>query len=137
MGPPARCVTQRAIRKTAAPDRVNRVMRFRGLRTALVVAIAAAVLAIPTTMALGHTPAKSVSLTRPGAVESGRDFDDHQAQLVSRAPPATPTAPATAAGAAATTASPSAPSYRAPSAPARATAPAFSHLFVAATENTA
>ena len=110
-------------------------MRFRGLRTALVVAIAAAVLAIPTTMALGHTPAKSVSLTRPAAVESGRDFDDHQAQLVSRVPPATPTPAATAAGAAATTASPSAPSYGAPPAPARATVPAFSHIFVIAMEN--
>src|SRR3989441_2823320 len=135
MDSPARCVTQRAIRKTAAPDCVNRVMRFRGLRTALVVAIAAAVLAIPTTMALGHTPAKSVSLTRPPAVESGRDFDDHQAQLVSRVPPATPTPAATAAGAAPPTASPSAPSYGAPSAPARATVPAFSHIFVIAMEN--
>src|SRR5712664_438397 len=126
----ARCVTQRAIRKTTEPDRVNRVMRFLGLRT---VVGAAAVLAVPIVLVLGHVPAKSPSLAGRLAAESGHDFDDHQAQLASRVLPATPTPVATAA--ATTAASPTAPSPAAPPTPARATVPAFSHIFVIVMEN--
>src|SRR5207302_9594307 len=139
MDSPARCVTQRAIRKTAEPDRVNRVMRFLVLRAAIVVVGAAALLAIPITLVLGHIPVKSTSprlsnLTDPSAAEPGRAFDDHQVQLASRVPPPAPTPAATAVGPAAT-AGPAAPGHAAPPAPARATVPAFSHIFVIVMEN--
>jgi hypothetical protein len=111
-------------------------MRFRGLRTALLVAIAAAVLAIPTTMALGHTPARSVSLSRPLAVESGRDFDDHPTQIANRVTLSTPApTPAPTPAGAAAIANPPAPSHSAPPAPALAAVPAFSHIFVIVMEN--
>src|SRR5205823_13547202 len=97
MDSPARCVTQRAIRKTTKADRVNRVMRFPILRTVIVVVGAAAVLAMPITLVLGHVPVTSTSLARPLAAESSRDFDDHQAQLASRVPKPT-AAPAATAG---------------------------------------
>src|SRR5256886_15480045 len=100
MDSPARCVTQRAIRKTTKADRVNRVMRFPILRTVIVVVGAAAVLAIPITLVLGHVPVTSTSLTRPLAAESSRDFDDHQVQLASRVPKPTAAPAATAVGAA-------------------------------------
>src|SRR5438552_10309783 len=121
MDSPAGCVTQRAIRKTAKADRVNRVMRFRVLRTVIVVVGAAALLAVPITLVLGHVPATSAtstSLVRPLAAESDRDFDDHQAQLASRVPP-----PAATAATATTTA----PSHAASPAPVRVTVPALSH----------
>ena len=134
MDSPARCVTQRAIRKTAKADRVNRVMRFPILRTVIVVVGAAAVLAIPITLVLGHVPVTSTSLARPLAAESSRDFDDHQAQLASRVPKPTAAPAATAVGAAAT-ASTTAPSHAASPAPVRATVPAFSHIFEIVMEN--
>src|SRR3989442_13290715 len=108
----ARCVTQRAIRKTTEPDRVNRVMRFLGLRTVIAVAGAAAVLAVPIVLVLGHVPAKSPSLARRLAAASCHDFDDHQPQLASRVLPATPTPAATAA--ATTPPSPTPPTPAAP-----------------------
>src|SRR6202022_2180696 len=61
------------------PDRVNRVMRFLGLRTAIIGIGAAAVIAVPTAMVLGHTPAKSTIATSPSATGSGRAGDDHAA----------------------------------------------------------
>src|SRR2546429_4944909 len=134
MDSPARCVTQRAIRKTTKADRVNRVMRFPILRTVIVVVGAAAVLAIPITLVLGHVPVTSTSLARPLAAESSRDFDDHQAQLASRVPKPTAAPAATAVGAAAT-ASTTAPSHAASPAPVRATVPAFSHIFEIVMEN--
>ncbi|TMF29684.1 MAG: hypothetical protein E6I25_05365 [Chloroflexi bacterium] len=134
MDSPARCVTQRAIRKTTKADRVNRVMRFPVLRTVIVVVGAAAVLAIPITLVLGHVPATSTSLARPLAAESSRDFDDHQVQLASRVPKPTAAPAATAVGAAAT-ASTTAPSHAASAAPVRATVPAFSHIFEIVMEN--
>jgi hypothetical protein len=136
MDSPAGCVTQRAIRKTAAPDRVNRVMRLLGLKIAILVVGAGAVAAIPLAMVLGHTPATSTSATRPLAAESGRDFDDHQAQLAGRLarPTPTPTPAATPAGTVAT-AVPAAPGHAAPPAPAPAALPAFSHIFVIVMEN--
>src|SRR5438445_9764553 len=102
-------------------------MRLLSLRTVIVVGVPA-VLAVPITLVLGHVPAPPTSLTRPLAAESGRDFDDHQAQLASRVPPPAPTPAATAVGAAAT-ARPTAPSHAASPAPVRATVPAFSHIF--------
>src|SRR2546429_7902553 len=135
MDSPAGCVTQRAIRKTARADRVNRVMRLLGLRTVIVVVGAAALLAVPITLVLGHVPATSAtstSLVRPLAAESDRDFDDHQAQLASRVPPPAATAAATAVGAAAT-ATTTAPSHAASPAPVRV--PAFSHVFEIVMEN--
>src|SRR5437016_7293923 len=134
MDSPARCVTQRAIRKTTKADRVNRVMRFPVLRTVIVVVGAAAVLAIPITLVLGHVPVTSTSLARALAAESSRDFDDHQAQLASRVPKPT-AAPAAAAVGAAATASTTAPSHAASPAPVRATVPAFSHIFEIVMEN--
>ena len=109
-------------------------MRLLGLRIVIVVLGAAAVLAVPISLVLGHVPATSSSLARPLAAESSRDFDDHQAQVASRVPPPAPTPAATAVGAAAT-ARPTAPSHAAPPAPARATVPAFSHIFEIVMEN--
>ena len=109
-------------------------MRFPVLRTVIVVVGAAAVLAIPITLVLGHVPATSTSLARPLAAESSRDFDDHQAQLASRVPKPTAAPAATAVGAAAT-ASTTAPSHAASPAPVRATVPAFSHIFEIVMEN--
>ncbi|TMD16815.1 MAG: hypothetical protein E6J07_07290, partial [Chloroflexi bacterium] len=109
-------------------------MRFPVLRTVIVVVGAAAVLAIPITLVLGHVPVTSTSLTRPLAAESSRDFDDHQVQLASRVPKPTAAPAATAVGAAAT-ASTTAPSHAASPAPVRATVPAFSHIFEIVMEN--
>jgi len=67
MDSPAGCVTLRAIRKTAELDRVNRLMRFLGLRTALIVAGVAAVAAVPTAMVLGTKPVNSTTTLRPSA----------------------------------------------------------------------
>src|SRR5438874_2330453 len=134
MDSPARCVTQRAIRKTAKADRVNRVMRFPVLRTVIVVVGAAALLAVPITLVLGHVPATSSRPARPLAAESDRDFDDHQAQLASRVPLPAATAAATAVGPA-PTASTTAPSQAASPAPVRATVLAFSHVFEIVMEN--
>jgi hypothetical protein len=133
MDSPPGCVTQRAIRKTAHPDRVNRVMRLLVLRTAIVVVGAAAVLAVPISLVLGHVPATSSSLARPLAAETSRDFDDHEAQLASRVPPTV--APAATAVGAAATAGTTAPSRAASPAPVRATVPAFSHIFEIVMEN--
>src|SRR5256714_6521214 len=134
MDSPTRCVTQRAIRKTAKADRVNRVMRFPVLRTVIVVVGAGAVLAVPITLVLGHVPATSTSLARPLAAESSRDFDDHQAQLASRVPTPTAAPAATAAGAAATARTP-ATSHATLPAPVHVTVPAFSHIFEIVMEN--
>ena len=134
MDSPHSCVTQRAIRKTAEPDRVNRVMRLLGLRIVIVVVGTAAVLAVPISLVLGHVPARSSSLARPLAAASGRDFDDHQVQLASRVPPPAPTPAASAVGPAATV-STTTPSHAASPAPVRATVPAFSHVFEIVMEN--
>jgi len=109
-------------------------MRLLGLRIVIVVLGAAAVLAVPISLVLGHVPATSSSLARPLAAESSRDFDDHQAQLASRVPPLASTPTATAAGPAAT-ARTTAPSHAASPAPVRATVPAFSHIFEIVMEN--
>lgn len=134
MDSPARCVTLRAIRKTAEPDRVNRVMRFVGLRTGIIVVGVAAVLAVPTTMLLGHQPAKSTSATPALGAESGRDFDDHQAQIASRLarPTSSPTLAAASVGEPAA-ANPVAPTQAVP--PAQAAVPTFFHIFVIVMEN--
>jgi hypothetical protein len=85
-------------------------MRLLGLRAAIVVVGVAAVVAIPVTLTLGHPPAKTAGVTGPPAVETGRDFDDHQAQIAIRVARSTP-------------------------APTPAGVPAFSHIFVIVMEN--
>jgi phosphatidylinositol-3-phosphatase len=134
MDSPARCATLRAIRKSADPDRVNRVMRFLGLRGAIIVAGAAAVLALPTAMVLGHTPPKSSSVTYPSATDDGRAPDDHHAQIASRIALATPP-PTSAARPAAAAHAPALTHAAPPPAPPPATVPAFSTVFVIVMEN--
>jgi phosphatidylinositol-3-phosphatase len=109
-------------------------MRFAGPRTAIVVVGATALLAVPTVMLLGHQPAKTMSTTRPLAAESGRDFDDHQAQLAGRLgrAPSSPTL-AAAPGGAPATAHPLVPAHAPP--PGPAAVPTFSHIFVIVMEN--
>src|ERR1700730_6223038 len=65
------------------PDRVNRVMRFLGLRTAIIGIGAAAVIAGPTGMVLGHTPAKSTIATSPSATGAGAGRDNQAAPTTS------------------------------------------------------
>jgi len=111
-------------------------MRFLIVRTVIVVLGTAAVLAVPAALVLGHSPAKPDSLTRPLAAESGRDFDDHPAQIASRVARSTPApTPAAAAVSAAATRSPSGPGQAVPPVPAPAAVPAFSHIFVIVMEN--
>jgi hypothetical protein len=111
-------------------------MRFLGLRPAIIVIGTTVVLAVPTVLVLGHTPAKSTGVTRPSAVESGRDDDDHQAQIASRVARATsvPT-PAATPAAAAPTNPPASTQAAPPPAPAPAAVPTFSHIFVIVMEN--
>ncbi len=111
-------------------------MRFAGPRTAIIVVGVAAVLAVPAAMVLGHQPAKFTTTTRPSAAESGRDFDDHQAQIAGRLARATPspTLGAEPAGAPAG-ANPLVPTQAAPPAPGPAAVPTFSHIFVIVMEN--
>jgi len=109
-------------------------MRFVGLRIAIIVVGAAALVAVPTAMLLGHQPAKSTSTTRSLVAESGRDFDDHQAQTASRLARATSSPTLAAAPAAApAAANPLVPSHAAP--PAPVAVPTFSHIFVIVMEN--
>jgi hypothetical protein len=110
-------------------------MRFLHLRTVIPLVGVAAALALPVTMVLGHPPATSISTPRPLAAESGRDFDDHQAQLASRALRATPASAAAAGPVGAATARAGAPGPAAPPLPAPAAVPAFSHIFVIVMEN--
>ncbi len=109
-------------------------MGFAGPRTAIIVVGAAAVLAAPAAMVLGHQPAKFTTTTRPSGAESGRDFDDHQAQIAGRLARATPspTLGAEPAGAPAG-ANPLVPTQAAP--PGPAAVPTFSHIFVIVMEN--
>ncbi|OLE22719.1 MAG: hypothetical protein AUG49_18090 [Catenulispora sp. 13_1_20CM_3_70_7] len=75
-------------------------MRRLGLRVAIVVVGAAAVLALPTALVLGRTPAKSTSVRVLSATDYGPESDDHHAQIASRiaqlTPAPTPTATAAA-----------------------------------------
>jgi hypothetical protein len=119
------------------PDRVNRVMRFLSLRTAVVVVGAGAVLAVPITMVLGHPAAKSADVTRPLATDSAQDFDDHRAQIASRLARSTPSpTPAATPASAGAGANPTATTNKPPPpAPAPAAVPIFSHIFVIVMEN--
>jgi hypothetical protein len=112
-------------------------MRFLGPRTAIVVVGAAALLAVPITLVLGHPAAKSTGTPHPLAAESGRELDDHRAQIASRlarpSPSVTPIA--TPAGAAPTANPTAATSPPPPPAPAPAAVPTFSHIFVIVMEN--
>ena len=111
-------------------------MRFVGLRTIIIVVGAGAMFAVPTAMVLGHQPAKSTSTALPLAAESGRDFDDHQAQIAGRLARATPSPTLAAAPAGApAAANPLVPTQAAPPAPGPAAVPTFSHIFVIVMEN--
>jgi len=111
-------------------------MRYPGLRPAIIVVGATVVLAVPTAMVLGHAPAKSTGVTRPSAVESGRDYDDHQAQIASRLARATSAPTPAVTPAAAATANPPASTQAAPPpGPPPAAVPTFSHIFVIVMEN--
>jgi phosphatidylinositol-3-phosphatase len=135
MDSPAGCVTLRAIRKTAQLDRVNRLMRFLGLRSVLIVAGVAAVAAVPTAMVLGTKPVNSTTTLRPPAGDHGSDFDDRRAQLASRASLATPTStPAASSTAAAQLGAAMAHPAPPPAQPGGAV-PAFAHVFVIVLEN--
>jgi len=127
------CVTLRAIRKSAETDRVNRVMKVRAVRSAIIVLGAGVLLAVPTTMLIGNRVGTSTAITHAAVVEQAWDFEDHKAQLASRTvatPPPSPTAPTPAAAARVKV---PAPMPAAP--PAPATVPAFSHVFTIVMEN--
>jgi phosphatidylinositol-3-phosphatase len=115
-------------------------MRFLGLRTAIIGIGAAAVLAVPTVMVLGHTPVKSTGATSPSATGSGRASDDHAAPTVSPVAQATPTptpsptpTPTVTPAAAANTPAPT--TTAPPPVPPPAAVPTFSHVFVIVMEN--
>jgi hypothetical protein len=107
-------------------------MRFLGLRAAIIGVGAAAVLAVPTAMVLGHTPAKPTSVTSPSPAGSGRASDDPAAPTASPLALATPTptpspTPTPIPAAAANT--------PAPTPAAAPPVPTFSHIFVIVMEN--
>jgi phosphatidylinositol-3-phosphatase len=115
-------------------------MRILGLRTAIIGIGAAAVLAVPTAMVLGHTPVKSTGATSPSATGSGRAGDDYAAPTVSPVAQATPTptpsptpTPTVTLAAAANTPAPT--TTAPPPVPPPAAVPAFSHVFVIVMEN--
>jgi phosphatidylinositol-3-phosphatase len=115
-------------------------MRFLGLRTAIIGIGAAAVLAVPTAMVLGHTPVKSTSATSPSATGSGRASDDHAAPTVSPVAQATPTptpspTPTPTATRAAAANTPAPTTAAPPPVTPPAAVPAFSHVFVIVMEN--
>ncbi len=106
-------------------------MKLIGLRIAVIVVVALAVLAILTTMMLGNKPVKSTTVTHPSAVvERGQDDDERKAQFANRVarPSSTPTPDPTPAAATPTDPAP-------PPAPPLGAVPAFSHVFVIVMEN--
>jgi phosphatidylinositol-3-phosphatase len=114
-------------------DRVNRVMQFPALRSAIIVAVAGVVLAVPTAMVIGSRPVKSITtMPRPLAAEHGRDYDDHKAQIASRLALATPAPTPAAAAVSAPVSTHAAPP---PPAPPPSVVPAFSHVFLIVMEN--
>ncbi len=111
-------------------------MRFLTLRAAIIGVGAAAVLAVPTAMVLGHTAAKSTSAANPSATGSGPASDNRAAPTVSPVALATPTPAPTLTAPPAFAATTPAPTQAAPpSVPPSAAVPAFSHVFVIVMEN--
>lgn len=127
-------------------NRVKRFMRFLGLKSALVIAGAGAIIAVPTVMVLSGKPSASHRPTAAVFAPPSPDTDDaayqRDARLTrARQLSATPTATAAATAAApaatnAATAPRSGPAPQPPAPPAPAAAvPAFSHIFVIVMEN--
>jgi len=133
-------VTLRPIRKLAQPKRVNRVVKLLGLKIAIIVSGAGAVLAVPVVLVLGNTPAKSMVSTITGRAAAGSNVD--AAEWAHGLALANPT-PTPAASQPAATAAPRSPSIAAthaapplpPPPPASPAVPAFSHVFVIVMEN--
>jgi phosphatidylinositol-3-phosphatase len=112
-------------------------MKGHAVRTTIVILVSGVLMAIPTVLLLGNTVLKSSAIPHASVIETSRDFEDHKAQLATRAiatpppsPPAARPAPAApASGPSASRAVPAAPP------PAVAAVPAFSHVFVIVMEN--
>ncbi|HEY9287265.1 MAG TPA: alkaline phosphatase family protein [Candidatus Dormibacteraeota bacterium] len=148
-----RRITLRPIRKTARVDRVNRVMKFLGLKSGILITGTAILLIVPTVMLVGsRTPKPTHSSGRQATVvrELTDDRSSHDALLtaIARArvtPSPTPTpapaaAPTSAAPAGHPTPGSTAPAAPRPTAPPpppppAAGVPAFSHVFVIVMEN--
>src|ERR1700682_573332 len=114
-------------------DRVNRGMKVPGLKAAIVIVGAGAVVAVPTLMVLRSNATTSVAPAASHVTPDARDDDDVQAQRAKRialakatpSPNPTPTPAAPAGGPAAT-----ASGTRPPPPAAGGTVPVFSHVFV-------
>lgn len=150
----SRRITLRPIRKTSRVDRVNRVMKFPGLKSAILVTGTAVLLIVPTVMLVGaRSPKPRPASSRQAAVvrETGDDRSSHDALLtaIARArvaPTPTPTPTPTAAPAAVSSSSapanhpaPGTPAPPRPTAPPPpppvAGVPPFSQVFVIVMEN--
>ncbi len=130
------------------PDRVKRVMKSLGLKGALLIAGAGALIAVPTVMVLGSKlPKPTAGATAFVPVDRAVDAEELKFQRQQRralagqalATPAATTPAATPAPAAAAANNPPASSHPAPppppAPPAPASVPAFSHVFVIVMEN--
>jgi acid phosphatase len=130
------------MRKMVYLDRVKRVMKFLGRKSAVLIAGAGALIVIPTALVLAGKPATPTARTSARLpVEQAQDNDDltyrHQSRLALAAPTsATPAATASATPASTGTNPPAAsPAPPPPPAPPAAGVPAFSHIFVIVMEN--
>ena len=117
----------------ARSDRVNRVMRFPGGRSALIVIGAGVLAVVPTMIGLGGKPARMAAVVAPAAVGSDRNDPEvdflRKTRVALATPAAMPTAPALTPAEARPTVK---PSVAPPAAPA---VPSFSHVFVIVMEN--
>jgi phosphatidylinositol-3-phosphatase len=108
------------------------------MRTAVIVAGAGVVLAIPTMMLVGSKPVKSTVISPP-SVGRSQDYEERQAQLAIRRAMATPAPTPTATPAAVAAVPVQAPAAThataPPPPPPPAAVPAFSHVFVIVLEN--
>jgi len=127
----ATCKSQEAL-----GDRVNRGMRGLGLKAAIIVVGAGVVMAVPTLMVLRSNPTASIAPAASHPVQSAGDDADLLAQRATRIAlaRATPTPTLTPAATASAPLSRPAVAPRS-SAPAPATVPSFSHVFVIVMEN--
>jgi hypothetical protein len=138
MDSPARCVTQRAIRKKAQANRVNRGMRVTGIRIAIIITGAAALLAVPSVMLLAPKPSHPLAALRPSPVARDREDPISTASPAGPLPTTAPSASATPAVSARPAATPiklaPAPTRPAPPPPPPAV-PSFAHVFIIVMEN--
>jgi phosphatidylinositol-3-phosphatase len=111
-------------------------MRFLGLKSAIIVIGAGAVLTVPAILLLANKPAKPSAAAVHFVYDRWSDSDDHQAQLANRRAAATPyPTPAATPAAPSIPAAASRPVAPPPPAPVIAAVPAFSHVFVIVMEN--